>query len=77
MTIEIILSSLSGLGLGALLFWGFVVLKKRGFQGLADKIVAQAEESIQKKKQQCDLDLKEKELQFERALDAQKKVRLA
>lgn len=73
MTIEIILSSLSGLGLGALLFWGFVVLKKRGFQGLADKIVAQAEESIQKKKQQCDLDLKEKELQFERALDAQKK----
>ncbi|MFV0340158.1 MAG: ribonuclease Y [Parachlamydiaceae bacterium] len=73
MTIEIILSSLSGLGLGALLFWGFVVLKKRGFQGIADKIVAQAEESIQKKKQQCDLDLKEKELQFERALDTQKK----
>lgn len=62
-----------GLCIGALLFWGYVLFKKRGFQGLAEKILSQAEESVQKRKQQCELDLKEKELQFERTLDAAKK----
>lgn len=73
MTVEEMIFLSVGLLLGALIFWAYIQFKKRGFQGLAQQILVQAEETVQKKKQQCELDLKEKELQAERAIDSLKK----
>lgn len=73
MMFETILSHLAALLLGALFFWGFLHYKKRGFQGIADKIIAQAEESALKKKQQGEIELKERELNAERAFESLKK----